>query len=190
MPIGNAQQLIKWGVPEEKLIELDWWEGIELNGLTLTATPSQHFSGRGLGDRNKALWSSWVIASNTSKIFFSGDSGYFDGFKEIGKRFGPFDATLMENGAYDKDWPDVHMSPSESAKAHLDLKGRKMIPVHNGTFDLAFHEWVDPFEQIIHIANQEWIDVLTPLMGQIITLEDDNSVDAARDVFWWRQVHQ
>ena len=186
MPLGNAAQLESWGVTASNIIELDWWQSIDVKGVKIVSTPSQHFSGRGLADRDHALWSSWVIKSDKTSIFFSGDSGYFDGFKTIGEKYGPFDLTLMETGAYDKDWPDVHMAPEESAQAHKDLKGRKMIPIHNGTFDLAFHSWTDPFEQITTIANREWIDLLTPKMGQPITLEEDESVDAARDLFWWR----
>lgn len=187
MPLGNAEQLAAWGVPRNKISELDWWQSLSIEGLELIATPAQHFSGRGLGDRDNALWSSWVIRSNAVSLFFSGDTGYFDGFKQIGKRYGPFDMTMMESGAYDRDWSDVHMSPKESVQAHLDLKGRKMLPIHNGTFDLAFHAWTDPFEQLVDIANQEWVDLMTPKMGQLITLGDEASVDAARDLLWWRE---
>ena len=182
-----ANKIKKWGVSEEKIIELDWWESIRFGDLELVSTPAQHFSGRGLVDKDKALWSSWVISDHHTKLFFSGDSGYFDGFKTIGERYGPFDLTMMENGAYDADWSDVHMSPKESARAHLDLSGRKMLPIHNGTFDLAFHAWSDPFDQLVDIANFEWIDLLTPKMGQVLTLGDERSVDAARDLYWWRR---
>ncbi len=187
MPVGNAAQLAAWGVPSEKLIELDWWQSFSVEGITLVSTPAQHFSGRGLRDKDKALWSSWVIVGAEAKLFFSGDSGYFDGFKTIGERYGPFDLTMMETGAYDDSWSDVHMSPKDSAQAHLDLKGRKMLPVHNGTFDLAFHEWTDPFEQLVDIANREWVDLMTPKMGQVLTLGDEQSVDNARDEFWWEK---
>ena len=187
MPLGNAPQIIDWGVDSKKVIEIDWWQSIKVDQLEIVCTPSQHFSGRGLSDRDRTLWSSWVIKSDNSSIFFSGDSGYFSGFKTIGEKYGPFDLTLMETGAYDKDWPDVHMTPAQSSQAHKDLKGRKMIPIHNGTFDLAFHQWTDPFEQVVEIANKEFIDLLTPKMGQIVTLEDDESVEHARDLFWWRE---
>ncbi len=185
-PLGNAAQMIDWGVASKKITELDWWQSITVGELKIIATPSQHFSGRGLGDRDKALWSSWVLKSDKTSLFFSGDSGYFDGFSTIGQKYGPFDLTMMETGAYDKDWPDVHMTPEQTIRAHKELKGRKMIPVHNGTFDLAFHSWNDPFEQSVEIANREFIDILTPIMGQIITIENDESVNKARDLFWWR----
>lgn len=186
MPLGNSAQVIDWGVDESKITELDWWQKVTVDNLEIIATPAQHFSGRGLSDKNKTLWSSWVFKLPTSSIFFSGDSGYFDGFKTIGNKYGPFDLTMIETGAYDKDWPEVHMTPAESAMAHIDLKGKKMLPVHNGTFDLAFHAWTDPFEQIVAIAGNEWIDLLTPKMGQVVSLENDESVDKARDLYWWR----
>ncbi|TQV89876.1 MBL fold metallo-hydrolase [Aliikangiella coralliicola] len=186
MPLGNSAQVIDWGINPDKVTELDWWQSIQIEGTKITATPAQHFSGRGISDRNKTLWSSWVIKSESSNLFFSGDTGYFDGFKEIGNQYGPFDLTMLETGAYDKDWSEVHMSPTESAQAHKDLKGKKLLPIHNGTFDLAFHSWTDPFEQMVEIANRDWIDLLTPKMGQVVTLNNDDSVDAARDLFWWR----
>ena len=186
LPVGNGAQLIAWGIPTSKITELDWWQNIAIADVTLTATPAQHFSGRGLNDRDKALWSSWVLKSESKAIFYSGDSGYFKGFKEIGQRLGPFDLTLMEAGAYDEDWPDVHMTPAQTAQAHKDLKGRKMLPVHNGTFDLAFHAWTAPFEELTELANKEWIDLLTPKMGQIVNLDNDESIEASRDLYWWR----
>lgn len=186
MPIGNAAQIKAWGIESHQITELDWWQEVNVGPVMIAATPAQHFSGRGLGDRDKALWSSWVIKSDNSSIFFSGDTGYFSGFKTIGEKYGPFDLTMIETGAYDEEWPEVHMTPQQSSQAHKDLNGRKFLPVHNGTFDLAFHSWTDPFEQVVNIANQEWIDLLTPKMGQVITLHDDDSVDKARDLFWWR----
>lgn len=187
MPLGNAAQVIDWGVAAEKITELDWWQSIKVADVEVTATPSQHFSGRGLSDRNKTLWSSWVIKSSDTSLFYSGDSGYFSGFKEIGDKYGPFDLTMMETGAYDKDWHEVHMTPEESVRAHRDLRGKKMLPVHNGTFDLAFHSWSDPFEQVAKIATTDLVDVLTPNMGQVISLENEQSVEQARNNFWWRQ---
>ena len=133
--------------------QFDWWQGTALAGVKLTATPAQHFSGRSLSDGNRTLWASWVIQSGDTRIFFSGDTGYFDGFKAIGERFGPFDLTMIETGAYDPQWPDVHMQPEESLQAHLDVRGRHLMPIHNGTFDLALHAWTDPFERITALAD-------------------------------------
>jgi L-ascorbate metabolism protein UlaG (beta-lactamase superfamily) len=89
-------------VPADKIVQHDWWQGSEVDGLRFTATPAQHFSGRSLRDGNRTLWASWTAedrqADRPLRVFFSGDGGYFDGFAEIGRRFGP-DVTLMETGA-------------------------------------------------------------------------------------------
>ena len=127
-PLGVGDRLIDWGVDATKVRQFDWWQGVEIDGLALTATPAQHFSGRSLFDRNSTLWASWVIVDDDLRVFFSGDTGYFDGFKAIGERFGPFDVTLLETGAYDAQWPYVHMHPEETVQAHVDLRGRWLLP--------------------------------------------------------------
>ncbi|HEX4936210.1 MAG TPA: MBL fold metallo-hydrolase, partial [Gemmatimonadaceae bacterium] len=143
--LGVGAHLEAWGIPPERITELDWWERTEVRGVTITAAPAQHFSGRGMFDGNKTLWASWVIVDEAPegalRVFFSGDTGYFDGFREIGRRFGPFDVTLLETGAYDSQWPYVHMQPEQTVQAHQDLGGRWLLPIHNGTFDLAMHGW-------------------------------------------------
>ena len=166
-PLGVGDLLVKWGVPAAKVTQLDWWQDTKVAGLTLVATPAQHFSGRGLFDHNATLWCSWVIQAPALTLFFSGDGGYFDGFRQIGERYGPFDVTLMETGAYDHQWPDVHMQPEQTLQAHLDLRGRWLLPVHNGTFDLALHAWHEPFDRIVALAARlpQPVPVATPEMG-------------------------
>lgn len=183
-PLGVGDLLVKWGVASEKVQQLNWWEETQLEGIRFVATPSQHFSGRGLFDHNQTLWVSWVIVSNDVRIFFSGDSGYFDGFKQIGERFGPFDLTLIETGAYNIDWPDVHMQPEQSLQAHIDLKGRWLLPIHNGTFDLAFHAWHEPFDRIVALAEQRNVLITTPSMGDAFNLLQPNKGRA-----WWLDAH-
>lgn len=180
-PLGVGDRLIAWGVPAAKVQQFDWWQGTTIGGLRLVATPAQHFSGRGLSDRNKTLWASWVLLSADSRLFFSGDSGYFDGFKSIGERFGPFDLTLIETGAYDTDWPDVHMQPEQSLQAHLDLRGRQLMPIHNGTFDLALHPWIEPFERIGALAAARAVPLSTPRMGERLDIRAPAPAEA-----WWR----
>ena len=136
----------RWACRPSASQEFDWWQGGSHAGVQLTATPAQHFSGRTLYDRNRTLWAAWVIQSGEQRIFYSGDSGYFPGFKQIGERFGGFDLALMENGAYDTYWPAVHMTPEETVQAFHDLRGRTAVLVHNSTFDLAFHTWHDPLD--------------------------------------------
>ena len=180
-PLGVGERLKNWGVAASKIHQLDWWQSVRLNGVELTATPAQHFSGRSIGDSNRTLWASWVIKSPGGSIYFSGDSGYFDGFKEIGERLGPFDLTLIENGAYDQNWSNVHMQPEQSLQAHQDLKGRAMMPVHNGTFDLALHPWHEPFERIRKLAASADVNLLTPIIGERVRIKSPASHQA-----WWQ----
>mgnify|MGYP000391396462 CR=1 FL=1 len=181
VPLGVGQHLLEWGVPTDKIHEFDWWQEKQIGDITLVSTPANHFSGRGLTDGNSTLWSSWVIKTPQHKLFFSGDSGYFSGFKEIGEKYGPFDLTMMENGAYDQNWEFVHMTPEQSMQAHQDLKGKIMMPIHNGTFDLAFHEWTDPFDRIKQLAAKTNQILATPKMGERWLLNE-----AVPQTAWWK----
>lgn len=183
VPLGVGDDLVSWGIAEAKVHQLDWWQSHGSAKIKVTATPAHHFSGRGLSDRDKTLWASYVIDSGDTKVFFSGDSGYFDGFKAIGERMGPFDLTLVETGAYDPLWADVHMHPSQSLQAHLDLNGHRMMPIHNGTFNLAFHAWDDPFDQISALAAEHWVDLVTPVMGEAFAIKGDNHTRR-----WWQSL--
>ena len=184
-PLGVGDRLMGWGVPAAKVQQFDWWQGTTIAGVKLVATPAQHFSGRSLSDGNPTLWASWVIeagqGADATRIFFSGDTGYFDGFKAIGERFGPFDLTLIETGAYDAQWPDVHMQPEESLQAHLDVKGRHMMPIHNGTFDLALHAWTDPFDRITALADKAGVPLVAPVMGERLDIRQP-----ALSKQWWK----
>lgn len=182
-PLGVGDTLIKWGIAADKVRQLDWWEETEVDGIRFIATPSQHFSGRGLFDGNNTLWASWVMIDGDTRVFFSGDTGYFDGFKRIGERYGPFDLTLMETGAYNVDWPDIHMQPEETLQAHVDLKGRWLLPIHNGTFDLSMHAWYEPFDRILALAWERNVCIATPLMGEAFNL-----MYPARGAVWWLEV--
>jgi L-ascorbate metabolism protein UlaG (beta-lactamase superfamily) len=179
-PLGVGDRLIEWGVDPAKVQQFDWWQGTVVDGVAFTATPAQHFSGRSLMDGNSTLWASWVIVDGEKRFFFSGDTGYFDGFKAIGERLGPFDVTMMETGAYDKRWPYVHMQPEETVQAHLDLRGRCMVPIHNGTFDLAMHRWQEPFERVSAIARERGVTLSTPPIGERLDLSKPGGGAA-----WW-----
>jgi L-ascorbate metabolism protein UlaG (beta-lactamase superfamily) len=170
VPLGVKARLVEMGVPAERVQEFDWWQDTTHADVKITATPSQHFSGRGLTDRNRTLWSSWVIQSGDQRIFYSGDSGYFGGFAQIGERFGGFDLALMENGAYDAYWPAVHMTPEESVQAFQDLRGKVLYSVHNSTFDLAFHTWQDPLNRLADLTAAKNIDLATPEIGEPMTV--------------------
>ncbi|MFZ6690461.1 MBL fold metallo-hydrolase [Undibacterium sp. SXout20W] len=178
---GVGDRLIAWGIAANKVQQLDWWQETSVHGIQFIATPAQHFSGRKLSDRDKTLWASWSILTPELKIFFSGDSGYFKGFKEIGERLGPFDLTLMETGAYNKLWPDVHMQPEETLQAHLDLQGKYLLPIHNGTFDLSLHAWYEPFERIVELAQRHGVKISTPQMGEAVDIAEPQA-----GKHWWR----
>ncbi len=170
VPLGVKARLVDLGVPAERVQEFDWWQAATHAGVTLTATPAQHFSGRTLADRNRTLWASWALEAGGQRLFYSGDTGYFDGFKAIGERFGGFDLALMEPGAYDTYWPAVHMTPEQSVQAFQDLRGQVLYSVHNSTFDLAFHTWRDPLERIAELTSARGITLATPEIGEVLTV--------------------
>lgn len=180
-PLGVGNRLIDWGIPAEKVRQFDWWEAMQIGTVKLVATPAQHFSGRSLTDRNRTLWSSWVLMAPAARIFFSGDTGYFDGFKQIGERFGPFDLTLLENGAYNQAWADIHMHPEQTVQAHIDLRGKQLVPIHNGTFDLAMHAWTEPFERTTRIAAERGVALNWPRIGERFDIKHPG-----QSVAWWR----
>jgi L-ascorbate metabolism protein UlaG (beta-lactamase superfamily) len=180
VPLGVGKRLVELGVPADRIAELDWWQAGEHDGVRLTATPAQHFSGRTLSDRDSTLWASWVIESGSQRIFYSGDSGYFPGFKAIGERFGGFDLAMMENGAYDAYWPSVHMTPEQSVQAFEDLRGKVLFSVHNSTFDLAFHTWHDPLDRIADLSRDKKIALATPEIGEVLTVGEPRN-----NVRWW-----
>ena len=183
VPEGVGDLLEKWGVASDTVTELDWWESAKAGDITLVATPAQHSSGRGLFDHNKRLWASWVVITPDERLFFSGDSGYFDGFKTIGDRYGPFDLTLMETGAYNPRWAYIHMFPEESVQAHMDLQGKYLVPVHNGTFDLALHSWYEPLDRVVKASEKHQQNLLTPVFGEVIQLNEINETER-----WWRSL--
>jgi L-ascorbate metabolism protein UlaG (beta-lactamase superfamily) len=170
VPLGVAPHLLKWGVDENKIVELDWWENAEVDGIEFIATPARHFSGRRGNDRGKTLWASWVIISDKHRIYFGGDSGYGNHFGDIGKKCGPFDVTLLENGAYNEAWPYVHMMPEQTAQAHLDLKGDFLLPIHWAQFNLSLHPWREPIERLAKAADEMGIKLATPMIGQSFTI--------------------
>jgi L-ascorbate metabolism protein UlaG (beta-lactamase superfamily) len=180
VPLGVGAHLDRWGVPANRIVELDWDESVELDGLRLTCTAAQHFSGRTLA-RDRTLWSSWVLATADRRVFYTGDSGYFDGYAEIGRVHGPFDAALVQIGAYDVRWPDIHMTPEEAVNAHIDLRARLLVPVHWATFVLAFHPWSEPVDRIWREAKARGVTLAVPRPGQRVDVDEPPAVDG-----WWQ----
>ncbi|MBF0377618.1 MAG: MBL fold metallo-hydrolase [Desulfamplus sp.] len=186
VPLGVKQYLESWGVSPEKVVELDWWEENSYNGLRFAATPTRHFSGRGLR-RDRTLWASWVIIGTKQRLYFGGDSGYFDGFKKIGEKYGPFDLTMLESGAYNNAWADIHMMPEETVQAHLDLDGEILLPIHWGKFNLSLHPWREPIERLLAEAKIKGVRAITPIQGEAIVLSEQYETETAQYVVnrWW-----
>lgn len=183
VPLGVGAHLERWGIDPGSITELDWWEEAEYEGLTLASTPARHFSGRRLTGRNTTLWCSWVIKGRNTSLFFSGDTGYGPHFKQIGAKYGPFDMTLMECGQYDKRWAAIHMVPEETVQAHLDVRGKRMIPIHWGAFSLALHAWTDPVERAVRAAKERNAAICTPKIGESVVVGSTDYPSSA----WWRQ---
>ena len=167
-PLGVGAHLEAWGIAETRITELDWWEETTIGGVQLTATPARHFSGRGVLDRDTTLWAGWALAGPEHRVFFSGDTGFFPEFADIGKRLGPFDATMIEVGAYNQMWGDVHLGPEQAVTAHKMLRGDLMFPVHWGTFDLALHAWTEPAERLMAAAEARGARVVIPKAGESV----------------------
>lgn len=164
VPLGVGAHLEHWGVEISKITELDWWESASADGITYTATPARHFSGRGILDRNQTLWASWVVQSAKNKVYFSGDSGYGPHFKEIGQRLGPFDLAMMECGQYNEKWKAIHMMPEQTMQAFLDVGGEVLMPIHWGAFELSVHPWTESVERL-NRANRMSVLIATPQIG-------------------------
>ncbi|MBB5936631.1 MBL fold metallo-hydrolase [Streptomyces zagrosensis] len=170
VPLGVGADLEHWGVSASRITELDWHESGKVAGLAFTATPARHFCGRGLRGGQHTLWASWVVAGPGHRIFHSGDTGYFAEFADIGRQHGPFDATMIQIGAYSDFWPDIHMTPEDGVRAHLDLGGGDptgvLLPIHWGTFNLAPHPWAEPVERTVAAAHRAGVATAVPCPGE------------------------
>lgn len=181
--LGVGARLEKFGVDPSLITELDWWEEHTLarGTMKLAAAPAQHFSGRGLTDRNQTLWSSWVLKTANHNLFYTGDTGLTDELAEIGTRFGPFDLSIIEIGAAHPAWAGIHLGPVNAMRAFEMLGGGTFLPVHWGTFDLALHKWDEPPETLLKLAEKNGARVLTPPLGRAI---EPARVEGATP--WWR----
>ncbi len=178
VPLGIKGHLQRWGVPDKKIIEFDWYDEIKLEDMKFVFTPSRHSSGRSINDKCKTLWGSWVIISPDIKIYFSGDGGYSNEFTKIGEMFNGFDIAFMECGAYDKLWKNVHMFPEETAQAIIDIHAKIAVPIHWGKFDLSTHKWNESPVRLLKSMNkynneqkkENKIIITTPKINEIINL--------------------
>lgn len=158
-PLGVGAHLAYWGVPEERITEVDWWDTLQIGDVEIVSVPARHASGRQIFDQNRTLWTGYALRGPKHRVLFSGDTGLFPGLTEIGDKLGPFDVTMFEVGAYDRAWPDWHLGPEQAVRAHRMTKGRLFMPVHWGMWSLASHGWTEPVERVL--AEAERTDVLT-----------------------------
>ncbi len=183
MPLGVGAHLERWGVDPARITELDWWQEIQIGDHTLVSVPARHASGRSPFDQNSTLWCGYVVRGPRHRLYFSGDTGFFPGLRDIGRKYGPFDVTMIEVGAYDRAWPDWHMGPEQAVLAHRIVGGRLFLPIHWGLFDLANHAWAEPMQRVM-TASQRWsVEVASPRPGETI---DGLSPPAPRA--WWPEV--
>jgi L-ascorbate metabolism protein UlaG (beta-lactamase superfamily) len=180
VPLGVGAHLAYWGIPEARIVELDWWEQTRVGSIAIVCTPARHASGRTLFDDDGKLWAGYALVGEKHRVFFSGDSGLSAGLKDIGERLGPFDVTMIEIGQYDVAWPDWHMGPERAVMAHEMARGRVLLPVHWGLFTLAYHGWTEPVERVLAAAAKRGVPVLTPRPGEPI--EPEASPATGR---WW-----
>lgn len=181
--LGVGAHLQAWGVPPERIVELDWWEHWQHPAaeLRIHAAPSQHFSGRSLRDRNATLWSSLVIESPKHRVFFSGDTGLTSEYTAIREHFGGFDLVMLEVGAFHPAWGDIHLGPENALKALQHLGGGAFLPVHWGTFSLALHDWDQPAETLLELGPKQGAQLLMPRLGEAV--EPAHGEPATP---WWR----
>lgn len=178
--LGVGEHLEAWGVKNEKITELDWWEDHEvMPNIKITATPSRHFSGRSF-KRAQTLWSSFVLEIDDFKIFIGGDSGYDNTFEKIGKKFGPFDLAFLECGQFGEYWPQIHMFPEQTAKAAVDLQAKKVIPVHWGKFVLSNHPWNEPIQRFAAAAGELGVNYIAPKIGEAVEFDAEYNQEP-----WW-----
>ena len=180
-PLGVGAHLERWGFDPKIIHETDWYESVAAaQGLTVHTLPARHFSGRGM-TRNKTLWAGFLLETRGRRVFYSGDGGYGPHFAEAGRRFGPIDLAILENGQYNTQWRNVHMMPEETVRAALDLRAKELLPVHAGKFVLSVHAWDEPFKRVAAAAGKSGVPLLTPMIGEAVPMDGPTR----RLTAWW-----
>ena len=183
VPLGIENHLERWGVDKDKIINLAWWEEVNINGLLIACTPAKHYSGRNVIDMYNNLWASWVFIDENYKVFASGDSGFDKHFEEIYNKYGEFDFAMLESGQYDVKWRSTHMTPEEAVEAGKILKAKVIMPIHWGAFKLANHPWDDSVERFTLKADEENINYITPMLGETISYQLNPKINK-----WWTNI--
>jgi L-ascorbate metabolism protein UlaG (beta-lactamase superfamily) len=184
VPLGVGARLEDWGVPLERIQELDWWEEAEIvpGELKLVAMPSRHFSGRGAFDRNRTQWAAWAIIGRSKRVLFGGDGGLWDGIGELARRQGPFDLAMLEIGAWNEAWGDIHMGPANALEADRALGSPVVLPIHWATFNLALHPWYEPAEDLYEAGRKAGLRIAFPRIGETFRIDQP-----LPERPWWRQ---
>jgi L-ascorbate metabolism protein UlaG (beta-lactamase superfamily) len=183
VPLGVGSHLAYWGVPEGRIVELDWWERTKVGGLEIACTPARHASGRLVIDDDAKLWAGFALLGGSHRVYYSGDTGLFPAMREIGTRLGPFDLTMIEVGQYGNAWPDWHLGPEQAVVAHQMVQGRVMLPVHWGAFALAYHGWTEPIERALAAGNASGATLIVPRPGQSVEPGAPKAFER-----WWPEV--
>lgn len=183
VPLGVENHLERWNVQPDKIRNMAWWEEISVDGLSISCTPTQHFSGRKVIDNMSTLWCSYVLRDEFHQVLASGDSGFNTHWERIHEKFGDFDLVMIECGQYDVRWPKVHMFPEQSVQAVKSLGAKVVLPIHWGAIVLSRHGWDDPIERFLMAAENESLTVITPRLGQTAHLR----TPALYFERWWRR---
>jgi L-ascorbate metabolism protein UlaG (beta-lactamase superfamily) len=181
--LGVGGHLEQWGIPVARVTELDWWETADVKGVTVTAAPAQHFSGRGILDRNSTLWSSYHLRGPQHSFLFGADSGLTPEYADIAQRLGPFNAVALEIGAYHPAWGDIHLGPLNALRAYEMLGSGALLPIHWGTFNLAVHPWSEPAETIYREGMASGVPLVMPRLGAPTEPAEYDDVEP-----WWRAI--
>ena len=185
VPLGIGAHLDEWDIPQKQIFELDWWDKAVLGKLEIVSTPARHYSGREIFDYKETFWSSWSVIGPEHRLFYSGDTGYSDHFKEIGNKYGPFDLGIIKIGAYGpgNSWIDIHMDPEHAVQSFADVKGKRMLPVHWATFNMAFHHWDEPIKRALIAAEKLNVELVTPRVGEMVIANERFASQP-----WWEDV--
>jgi L-ascorbate metabolism protein UlaG (beta-lactamase superfamily) len=183
--LGVGALLQGFGVPAERIIELNWTESAEVGSLSVTAWPARHFSGRSLFNRFQTLWSSFVLEGPQHRVYYGADSGPWPGFAEIAEQYPGFDLTLLEIGASHPAWGDIHLGPDNAALAFEAMRGKGglLMPIHWGLFNLALHAWDQPIERMLELAGQRGLPLWVPTPGEPTEVVAGQPARSE----WWRQ---
>ena len=183
--LGVGAILRRLGVQAKRIAEMDWTETVSIAGARceITALPARHFSGRGAFNRFETLWASFVLRGAGHTVYYGADSGWWEGFSEIGAAYGPFDVTMLEIGAYNELWRSIHLGPDAAVRAFRALGGAGLLmPIHWGLFNLALHAWRQPMERLLELAEVENLKLWSPEPG--LPSEVVRGAELRSD--WWR----